>query len=319
MPAPVKIALIVDKSDAYIHFMIERILKEWGVVKADLRTVTSLSSVGAPTLFGDSPTSLYPLSTPEDIKKFNEDYAGIPTETLYNTFEAGLIVTTTVARTSTKKLEDNLKKIGATLYIPPGTGDEHLVIKLINQMGLTRPVKDFLISYVGTEYDALIPLVDSLSSLPKEQHSRITEEDILIRFTQEKGDVAGWLIEKPLLAGNIPEAIDVLRRVNRGRSFLIILATLKNKFYPAYRAAALLADNPRISDALIVEGLGLSNTKQVYFIKKLASTYGLQVLEKVVLALARTENAVKGGSAAPSMATMEALLVEICLTLKKVL
>ena len=312
-----KLVLIVDKSEAYVNFQRERVLQRWGVAKADTRYVTNFLDSGGVTLFGDAPTSLLYLSDTDQVKSLNETLAKISEEEVNEVCESGIVVYTTLPRTSTKKLEDNFKKMGGTIYAPPSKGELTLPQKLVSELNLSRSVKEMLLAYVGEDYDLLLPLVESISELPKETHPRITEEDIYLRFPQPKGAIAPWTIEQPLLAGKMTEAIDVLRRVHQHSHFLVVLAILKNKFQLAYRTAVILEENPRASNDEIAKFLKLNSSGQVGFAKKHGTTYGKENLQKVVIALAKAEAKIKGASAAPSLAIMEAALIEVSTLLKK--
>lgn len=312
-----KLAFIVDKSEAYVSFQRERVLNNWGVEKADTQYINNLSSAGGMTLFGDAPTSLLRLESSDEVKKLVEELASITPEDLEETFGAGLIVYTTVPRTSTKKLEETFKKLGALMYAPPSKGDLSLQQKLVSELNLTKPVKDMLLAQAGDDYEQLLPLVDSIARLPWETHRRITEEDIFARFTQEKGSVAPWLVEKPFFAGNVQEMIDILRRIDHHSSFLVPLTILRNKLELAYRVAVLLEANPRMSDGDITKLLEVSSPFQVKLARGCGKTYGKDTLQKAVVALAKADGKVKGGSAAPSLAIVEAALVEVSLIMKK--
>lgn len=312
-----KLAFIVDKSEAYVSFQKERILNNWQVEKADTQYIDHLSASGGMTLFGDAPTSLLRLEDIAAVKKLVEDLSSLTSDELEETFAAGLIVYTTVPRTGTKKLEEAFKKLGALMYAPPSKGDLSLQQKLVSELNLTKSVKDMLLAQAGDDYDQLLPLVDSIAKLPWESHRRITEEDIFARFTQEKGSVAPWLIEKPLFAGNVQEMIDILRRIDHHSSFLVPLTILRGKLELSYRVAVLLEANPRLTDGDIVKLLDVNSPFQVKLARGYGKTYGKEVLQKAVVALAKADGKVKGGSAAPSLAIMEAALVEVSLILKK--
>lgn len=308
-----RLALIIDKSDAYINFQTERVLDRWGVSKSETRVVNSLSPAG-PSLFGGVPTSIIHLEDAEAVKAL---VAAADPETLVKDFPSGVIVTTSVARNSTRKLETLFTSLSGELYIPPGKGDDPLAVKLLSELNVTKEVRETLLSYVGEDYDSLIPIVDSLSSIPRKHHGRITVEDIYVRFPQPKGAVAPWLIEKPLLAGNMEEAIDLFRRIHQHSHFLVVLTILKNKFQMAYRIAVMTNDSPRITDDAIATALGLNSSGQVRFARRTAREYGVAKLQKAVLTIAETESKVKGMSAAPNVATVEAMLVSLCMTLRK--
>ena len=75
--------------------------------------------------------------------------------------------------------------------------------------------------------------------------------------------------------------------------------------------------SPKITDDAIAAALGLNSSGQVRFARRTAKEYGVMKLQKAVLTIAETESKVKGMSAAPNVATVEAMLVSLCMTLRK--
>lgn len=312
-----KICVILDKSEVYVNFQKNRVLRSWGVPSEDTRNILTLAEAGRSTLFGDAPTSILTLDDVNAVKSFNETIANVDADSLSGKLDSGLIILTTVPRNSTKKIEAFVKELGGTVYAPPGKSEGSIAEKLVSELNVTRSVRDVLISYVGDDYEALIPIVNSLSEIPKQYHTRITEEDIYARFPQAPGAVAPWLIEKPLLAGDTEEVIDIFRRVHLHSHFLVVISILKNKMQLAYRVGSMVQSNPKITDEKIAEILGLKSSGQVRFAKGTARTYGVEKLQQAVLVIARAEAKVKGGSAAPNVAVVETMLVELSLVLRK--
>lgn len=317
MSNPIKICMIIDKSEGYISFQRERILTRWKVDREDAVRINSLSEVGGATLFGDAPTCIIHLENIAAIKKFNESAGKFTDDELLSKLSSGLIITTSVARVSTKKTEAIIARLDGEIFAPPSAKESSLAMKLVSELNVTRSVRDMLLDYVGDDYDILIPIVDSLSSIPKNLHPKITQEDIYARFPQSPGSVAPWLIEKPLMAGNTDKTIDLFRRINQHSNYLVVIAIIRNKLQMAYRIAAMLADNPRISDNDLVASLDLKNPKVLGFAKSTARSCGVETLQRAVMIIARAESQVKGGSAAPNIAVIEKMLIELCLTLRK--
>lgn len=303
-----KIIVVIDKSEAYLNFKKNSYLEQWGVSNSEIKKITSLSDAGTATLFGDSPTSILNLTEPNEVKAILTELDNID---LSNSFESGLIITCSVPRTQTKKLESRFKALGAEVITPPSKSDDPLPIKLVSELNLNPQVKNFLLAYVGDDYDSLLPLVDSLSKIPKNKHRGITEEDIYIRLPQPPGAVPPWSIEKPLMRGDTNEMLDIFRRTHQHTNLLVVLATLKNKIQLFYRVAALTTANPRITNDQISETLQVANNYPLRIAKDNAKKYGLTKIEKAVKLITKAEADIKGGSAASNVAIMEKTLIEL--------
>lgn len=309
----IKLALIIDKSQSYTDFQKERILKEWNVNPFELKKITSLSEAGGSTLFGKPPTALLTLSDLNEVKDFVEVLTKAKTAgTVEGSVGEGLLIMSPVARTSTKKLEALVEALGGEVVIAKASAKDKMTTgeKLINDLNFTREVKEYILSYVGDDYEALIPIARSLSDLPKESHSRISVEDIYIRLPKAPGAVPPWEIEKPLFAGNLSKTIEIFRRVHQNSDLLVVLFVLKNKMTLAYRAGAILDATPRTSSAVIAEALGVPDNYPLKLAMGYHSKYGIDKLEKLAMLLAETERKVKGGSGTPGDVTMEMMLVE---------
>lgn len=308
-----KLALVIDKSKSYTDFQKERILKDWGVLPSELKNVTGLSQVGGFTLFGKSPTALMVISDTDEVKVLVKAFEEIQqASTIESSIGEGLIIMTSVARTSTKKLETLIAALGGEVVIAkPGAKDGMSTgEKLINDLGFTREVKNYLLAYVGDDYEALIPIARSLSEIPKDQHKRITIEDIYIRLPKAPGSVPPWEIEKPLFGGDISKTLEVFRRIHQNSDLLVVLFVLKNKMTLAYRAGAMIESNPRITSVEVADALGVTDNYPLKLAMGQHKRYGLEKLEKLAQLLADTERKVKGGSAMRGDVTMEVMLVE---------
>lgn len=308
-----RLALIADKSQSYTDFQKERILNDWSVSSSELKNIKRLSEAGGSTLFGKPPTALLTLGDLNEVKDFVKALSDIhESGGIDNVVGEGLIIMTPVARTSTKKLETLIADLGGEVIIAKPSAKDKMTTgeKLINDLDFRREVKDYILSYVGEDYEALIPIARSLSDLPRDQHKKITIEDIYIRLPKAPGAVPPWEIEQPLFSGNITKTISIFRRVNQNSSLLVILAVLKNKVTLAYRAGALLEDSSRIKTADIAARLGVPDNYPLKLAIGYHKKYGIDKLEKLTQLIAETERKVKGGSATPPDVTMEVMLVE---------
>lgn len=304
-----KLALVIDKSEAYRSFTRDRLLLEWGLSKENTQEVSAISEVGSSTLFGGSPASIIHIDSIDVIKKTfeqldsgNFDYA----------FDSGLIITTDVNRNSTKKLEALISKAGGSLHAPPGKKEESIQVKILSELSLSPEVRKFVLSYVGEDYVELLPLVNAISKLPPAAQRKVSIEDVYIRFPQPPGNVAPWEIETPLMRGDVKETLSIYRRIETGKSGLLALAVIKNKVTLSFRAAVIKTENPRATEAQIAEYLGVPNNYPLKLAIKSATKYGLNIFAQAVQIVSVTEAKVKGGSAAPMSATIESGLVKLC-------
>jgi DNA polymerase III delta subunit len=308
-----KLVLIIDKSQSYINFQKDTILKEWGVESEDLKKVSGLSQVGSSTLFGKAPTALLELTDINSVKDFLKSLTDLnASNSVESSLGEGLIVMSDVSRQSTKKLETLVAELGGSVIIAKPGASEKMSVgeKLVNDLGFTREVKRYILDYVGDDYEALIPIVRGLSDLPKKSHSSVTVEDIYMRLPKAPGSVPPWEIERPLFAGDLTKAIDIFRRVHQNSSLLIVLSILKNKMDLSYRSAAILWDEPSKSSAGIASSLGVQDNYPLKLAIGHAKKYGIIKLQKISELMAETERKVKGGSATPGDVTMELMLVE---------
>lgn len=312
-----KLALVVDKSQAFISFQRERIFTEWGADPKESKKVSRVQDAGGATLFGAGITSILELEDAEAVKSFVATVEGLSRAEVLNKISSGLFISTSVARTSTKKLETLVEKLGGEVILTTVPKGEKVTVaeKLISDLNLNRDTKTFLLAYVGDDYEAVIPLVKTLSTLTPEKQYGVSEDDIFVRLPQPPGAVPPWEIEKPLLEGNVEKAIELFRRVAEHSHYLVVLKILNNKFQSAYRVSALLTDKPKMSDGELAAATSV-NPRQLWLYKKNHTTYGVEKLQRVVELLAKTEAQVKGGSGADSLVVMEAMLVRIAFLLR---
>lgn len=307
-----KLAFIADKSEAFIAFQRDKIFKTWGVSSSDTQRVDRALYAGGASLFGDPPTAVLVLADTDSIKQAVEDIEALKAQgELEEQLLSGLLMTTTVARTSTKKLEKLVESLRGEVIFAKAEKGETVSSKLVNELKLNRSAKEFLISYVGTDYEAALPLIKTLSRLTPEQQYRVTEEDIYMRMPQAPGAVPPWELEGPLLKGDLSLTLDIYRRVAASSHLLVVLKVLNNKFQLAYRVAALQELNPRISQAELAEALGVPNNYGLKLAMGNGKKFGYSRMEKAVEVLAETEFRVKGGWAADPDATMELMLVRL--------
>lgn len=307
-----KIALIVDKSQPYLDFQRDRIFTQWNV--DDFDHVKSFSEVGEATIFGEPPASAIFLNDINSVKKIYEDLAQAEkSNILESRLSQGLIMTTTVARVSTKKLESFIKDNGGiVVFAKENSKDKtNVTDKLLNETSLNREVKKFLSEYIGDDYETLVSLLRNISVLSPKQQNKLEVEDMFIRLPQSPGSVAPWEIEKPLMSGDANSTIELYRRISQHSHYLVVLSILKNKIQLSWRIASLLSIDSRMSLADSASALGVANNYPFKLATENAKKLGLNKLEYCLSVIADTEADVKGGSSADGNVIMEITLMKI--------
>lgn len=309
-----KIALIIDKSQTYIDLQKDIMLAKWELAPADTKKINGFGAAGIATLFGPAPASILHLEDIDQVKKLVVDMTEtIKKDKLGKSVGKGLIIYTQVARNSTKKLEKLVtdsngevifSKINSKDTMGPGP-------RLISDLNFSREVKDYLIDYVGQDYENLVPIVRDFSDYTKSEQRKVTLEEVYIRLPQAQGSVPPWEIEKPLMAGRTSEMISMFRRIDQSSDLLVVLAILKNKMQLAYRVSFLIANDREITQEKISEVLDVTNGYPLKLAIQSAKNIGLVRLQKAVELLAHLETHVKGGGATAGDVTMEVKLIEL--------
>lgn len=313
-----RIALIIDKSEGYVNFQKHRYLDSWGVDPNSTSVIEKLALAGGADLFGEVSTSILHLKTPEQVKQLNEELKNFPKERLVNVFgESGLLVLGTVARTSTGKLEKFFKECGFPVHIPPAKNESSIADKILSELSLSRSLKDLLQEYVGEDYDSLLPLVQEFSVMTVADQKKLTEEDIFVRLPQNKGAIPPWDIDKFLFKGDIGNMIRTTRRVVDSTAVLLPLATVKNKIFLGFRIAALVDNNPYITNDEIAATLGEATGKVSMTRKYTVKNYPAEVFMNASKVIDKAERDIKGASAVPPDLVLETALVQIALLFKE--
>lgn len=307
-----KIALIIDKSRVYIDLQKELIMAEWELETKDTKRMSSLLEAGTPTLFGESPAGIIHLEDIEQVKRFVDDMtAKVKSGKMEASAGRGLIVYTSVPRNSTRKLEKLFTDLDGKVVISKVDSKSTMSAgaRLIADMGFSREVREYMLNYVGQDYETLIPIVRSFSDLSKTEQRQISLAEIYIRLPQAPGSVPPWEIEQHLLEGRTTEMIRVFRRVHQNSDLLVVLAILRNKFQLAYRAGMLAQSG--IAQSRIAEILDVKDGYPLKLAIQNAKNFGTVKLQAAVELLAHLETSVKGGSATDSAVEMEVKLIEL--------
>lgn len=314
-----KLALILDKSEAYIKYQRDKVLDNWNPEAKDhiFSEVEKLSECGGSTLFGPAPIPIIILNTPTEIKELVKDLEEYSEKNWLNSvFENGLIIISSANRNSTKKLEKLVKDFSGEVYAAAsGKNSLTLTERIVSEINFNTSTRDFLVSYLGDNYEAAIPIIRTLSEHSKSVQEKISIEDLYIRLPQPPGSVPPWEVENYLYRGDLTKAIETLRRVNTHSSFLVVLSVLFNKIKLTYRIAGLKAiGNPSIQEISGI--LQVSNNYPLKLAYQNATKYGIDKMTKLVMLLESTDRKVKGGSSVDNMALMEVMLIEFSQILK---
>lgn len=307
-----RILLVLDKSKAYLNFCTRRKLDELKTTFQKCQKVESLKDCGVESLFGEVPTNIMLLETSDSVKKFVKDTENLNESQVKRILDAGLVIQCTVSRQSTRKLEKTVRDLGGDIISSPKGSS--MAEKLVSELNLTSSVRDLLISYVGNDYEVLIPIVENLSAIPKEKHRRITEEDIYIRFPQEKGSIPPWEVVNHIFEGDVSASIESFRRIthNKDSHYLVVVSLLKTKALQYYRVSHLLdVNNDRLASVID------SSPKSIYYIKKVAKRLGSSTCEEILLSVVNLERKIKGYSSIPPIPLCEKYIVEICQMAKR--
>lgn len=318
-----KLALIIDKSQSYLDYQKEEVLTQWDLLIDDVQYVNSLSKVGETPLFGSAPPSVIQLDDPAQVKKLVAEFEKFEKDNekydLSSRLDSGLIILTTVARNSTRKLETIVSAYnGSTIFAKTNSKDRtNVAEKLLVDLHLKKEVKDFIIEYAGDDYENIIAIVKNLSTLSEKAQRTVNIEDMYIRMPLAPGSIPPWEIEKPLINGNIKETIEIYRRIVQHSHYLVVLSILKNKIMLAYRIGAVMERDPYVRSNVVAKALNMADNYPFKLAINLYKKIGFNKTESILFDLLETESLLKGGSSADNTVLMELFLVKTCLKLSK--
>lgn len=302
-----KLALIIDKSQSYVDFQKDLVAENWEIEPVNVETVASLSEVGETTLFGDTPTAVIHASDINAVKELTSIFESMiktmSEEEIVNKFEHGLIITTTVARVSTKKLEKIVNDLGGFVVLSKENAKDKTnpVDGLLNPLSIPRDVKRFIQDYAGDNYDMILSVVRTISEIPEKAQRLITIDDILMRIPQAPGAIPPWEIEKSFMNGDIVELISMYRRIVAHSHGLVVVSILKNKIVSSYKISALIDDSreengttPSVAEVSTL--LGIPNNYPTKLSYESAKKLGFAKLSRVIELFYELEGKLKGGS-----------------------
>lgn len=317
-----KLALIIDKSQSYIDFQKDKIIEDWGINAASVELVQSLSEVGEMTLFGDTPTAVInssDLNSFKDLSTSVENLVKSKTpDQISEKFSHGLVITTTVARVSTKKLEKIVTDLGGSIILSKENAKDKTnpVVSLLQPLNLLPEVKKFIQDYAGDNYDMVLSVVRTISEIPEKSQKLISIDDILMRIPQAPGSIPPWEIEKPFMSGNIPELITMYRRIVTHSHGLVVVSILKNKITTSYKISSMIDDyreekgtTPNVAE--ISKLLSIPNNYPTKLSYESAKKIGFSKLSRIVELFYKLEANLKGGSNVDTNTLVEIELMRI--------
>lgn len=309
----VNIAFAIDKSEAYVNFQKNKLIDDWGLAGSDIKYIEKIGEAGIATLFGSAPVSVLHFETKEEIQEAFNIISKASKSELERFATPGLIMLTDVDRRSTAKMEKFLTGIGGEVRVAKEKSSDKTPVTrtLLNDLNLSRDVKNFIEDYVGDDYTAALGLIRTLGNLTREQQRAISIDEVALRLPTPPGGVPPWEIEKPLFAGDVSKTIELYRRIANASHYLVVLTIIKNKFSLAWKVNSLQVLNPSIQKAEIASALGVPNNYPLQIAMGYSKDYGEKKLKNILEEIALVESKVKGGSAVDSDSLMEILLVKI--------
>jgi len=313
-----RIALIVDKQEAYVRFERDRILKSWGVEWDETRSIKKIGEAGLSSLFGAAPISVLELNDKSEAKETSEILKKAKESDFTRWGNPGLVIITTVDRTSTKTLEKLIREAGGEVILAKENSKDKTppAARLVDELSLPRESKAFLKNFAGDDYSSILSLMKTLGDLTPKQQQRITVEDLMVRLPQAPGAIPPWEIEPALLRGDITQAVELYRRVSKTSSYLVVLAILKNKFNLVFKVASLLSLNEGMTLPKLATTLGVPNNYPLKLAYNSAKAWGVKKSLQIIDTIAETEDKVKGGSSADAHVFMETMLVRIATSVR---
>lgn len=314
----VRLALIVDKSHAYINFQKDSVRQSWDMNDVDIRHVTHVEQAGGTTLFGNSPQAHVWLKDGDAVNDANQALQWHDGDSFQQKFPSGVVLMSDVSQSKTKTLTKTVEKLGGVVYATPSSDKMKLPERLVRSTHVNADARDFLVDYVGEEYDTLIPLIRSIMTLDSRQQHRLTVEQLSNRLPQPPGSVPPWEIEKPLFAGDTAKALDILHRVSKNSSrYLIVLKILRNKVNLLFRVAALLSDDASLTQQDIAHTLDEANNYGLKLAMQRARSMGLDKTAELARLTSHYNTQICGGSPVCGTLLMEAMIIDIINTVQK--
>lgn len=317
-----KLLLILDKSLAYINYVKDNTFKEWDITSDNVKEIQKFSQAGGATLFGDTPAYYIHISDKDSLTSIHSVLSTMDEATFTKRFSSGLIISSDMNKNSLKKLSNSVEKLNGKVHT---TGKSKLDVSssILSRIYLNKDAEEFLLAYVGEEYDTLIPLVSNIEKVPQDQQKKISVDSLMTRLPQKPGTIPGWEVSNAVFEGQASKAIELSRRVGSGNTpYLLSMYYIRSKVELLYRAAILLVSNPKISEKDAAEALNVNKnygfTLALRKAKKVSIDDALRLAEIVHKYDSKMRGGERGYGIVPvdGMILLDAMIIELTAYLK---
>src|SRR5699024_2642537 len=185
-----KLLLILDKSLAYINYVKDNTFKEWDITSDNVKEIKKFSQAGGATLFGDTPAYYIHISDKDSLTSIHSVLSTIDEAAFTKRFSSGLIISSDMNKSSLKKLSNSVEHIDGVVHT---TVNSKLDVSssILSRINLNEDADEFVLAYVGVEYDTLIPLVSNIEKVPQYQPKKISVDSLATRWPQKPGSIPG--------------------------------------------------------------------------------------------------------------------------------
>lgn len=313
-----KIIFIMADSEAYLRDEVIRISTEWKFTSSNVKSVEEWNPAlvrGSLSLFGEVSMVHLDLSNKLKLKKFADLISDKKQKQMFDGkdwFGPGLIITSIHAQ-GAKKVENLVTKSGGKVIKKAKPAE--MKKNLFKRVSLHRESQQFLDNYAGEDYQILIPILNELERLPKEEQSAMTINDLVVRLPSKPGSVLPWEFVNPMLEGKTAEAIESYRRAIEGSHILVTMQLARAKLQLLYRLKLLQLSG--ITDSKQQAAiLGERSGPNIWITAKTARNIKLSTAEYLAKLALETEANLKGYSSANVDIIFTNFIAATCLAIK---
>lgn len=304
------VGLVIDSSASWVNHKARQLLSQWGV--SEPLEVASLLEPRGESLFEEPQLVLFDLPDAAEVRRVAEYLSAVADEQFHADFPAGVLFTTTVNKNTARTLCNNVEQLGGTVY-RSGKYASQTTRSIVAETALPKTVKDYLIDYAGEDYETVIALVESISSLPPKAQKNIGVEDVALRMPAPPGAVPLYRLDEPFVAGDVATLVPMLRRAVGGmRSPIPAVVYLLGRVRAYYELSLV----PGMTDATAAQVTGLRKGFSMKKARENAARHDARTWAQVLSILTCTERQLKGGRSGHPMVNLEAGLAEAMMLLR---
>lgn len=311
--------VVVDASDAWVDNRVTEVSNTLvQTLGTDKKYISSLQDAGMESLFGDVPVSIVQLNDASNVKSFVDQWEKMKDDDREEIISYGLVVASTVNRNSTRKLESIAKKWG-TLHLSRENSKDKVspAEKMLAETKLSSDVKKYILQRVGDDYAQAVSVLKDISSIPPKLQPKVSVEDIALRMPLPPGSIPPWEIEKPLMDGDVTEAITTWRRISQNSHPLVVTSLMKKKISLLLRISTVLKIEGNISKSNMAEKLGENDNYPFKISYDAARARQYDKIVKASEVMFSLEKNLKGESKADQDILMENAIINLCRYLRK--